>query len=63
MAAVGPTISRAEQRVIELLKEGLSNKAIAQLLCLSQRTVESHVHRLFRKLNVSNRTELALAVA
>jgi DNA-binding NarL/FixJ family response regulator len=25
--------------------------------------VESHVHRLFRKLNVSNRTELALAVA
>jgi len=63
VAAVGPTISRAEQRVIELLKEGLSNKAIAQLLCLSQRTVESHVHRLFRKLNVSNRTELALAVA
>ena len=63
VAAVVPTISRAEQRVIELLKEGLSNKAIAQLLCLSQRTVESHVHRLFRKLNVSNRTELALAVA
>ena len=61
--AEGPSISKAEQRVIELLKEGLSNKAIAQLLCLSQRTVESHVHRLFRKLNVSNRTELALAVA
>lgn len=62
-AEQGPSISRAEQKVIELLREGRSNKAIADLLCLSQRTVESHLHRLFRKLNVTNRTELALAVA
>ena len=59
---VGASISTAERRVVELLREGLSNKAIAELLCLSQRTVESHLHRLFRKLNVNNRTELALAL-
>lgn len=57
------SITKAEHRVIELLREGRSNKAIADLLCLSQRTVESHLHRLFRKLKVSNRTELAMAVA
>lgn len=53
-------VSPAEQRVLQLLKEGISNRGIASQLCLSQRTVESHLHRLFRKLEVKNRTELAL---
>jgi len=56
-------VSPAEQRVLQLLKEGISNRGIASQLCLSQRTVESHLHRLFRKLEVKNRTELALAAA
>ena len=49
--------------MLELLKDGCSNKRIATELSLSQRTVESHLHRLFRKLMVSNRTELVLAAA
>jgi DNA-binding NarL/FixJ family response regulator len=53
-------VSPAEHRVLQLLKEGISNRGIASKLCLSQRTVESHLHRLFRKLEVKNRTELAL---
>lgn len=56
-------ISRAERRVLELLQQGRSNKTIAEQLCLSQRTVESHLHRLFRKLKVTNRMELALVAA
>ena len=58
-----PSVSPAEERVLELLKDGCSNKRIATELSLSQRTVESHLHRLFRKLQVSNRTELVLAAA
>ena len=58
-----PAVSVAEDRVLSLVREGKSNKRIASELCLSQRTVESHLHRLFRKLEVNNRTELALAAA
>ena len=58
-----PAVSVAEDRVLSLVREGKSNKRIASELCLSQRTVESHLHRLFRKLEVKNRTELALAAA
>ena len=55
-----PSVSPAEGRVLDLVKDGCSNKRIASELSLSQRTVESHLHRLFRKLQVRNRTELAL---
>ena len=58
-----PAVSPAEGRVLELVKDGCSNKRIASELSLSQRTVESHLHRLFRKLQVRNRTELALLAA
>ena len=57
------SVSPAKERVLELLKDGCSNKRIATELSLSQRTVESHLHPLFRKLQVSNRTELVLAAA
>ena len=57
------SVSPAEGRVLELIKDGCRNKRIASELSLSQRTVESHLHRLFRKLQVHNRTELALLAA
>ena len=48
------------QREIELLRlvaEGMSNKAIAQTLSISENTVKYHVKNILRKLGVQNRTE------
>ena len=56
-------ISKADQRINELLQDSRNNNASPNFSVLSQRTVESHVHRFLRKLNISNRTELSMAVA
>jgi DNA-binding NarL/FixJ family response regulator len=48
--------------VVANLQRGLSNKIIAHELHLSQNTVKTHISRIMRKLEVSNRTEAALAV-
>jgi DNA-binding NarL/FixJ family response regulator len=48
------------QREIELLRlvaEGLSNKAIAQRLSISENTVKYHLRNILQKLGVQNRTE------
>ena len=44
--------------MVELAAAGLSNRAIADQLVLSLRTVENHLHRAFTKLGVSSRAEL-----
>jgi DNA-binding NarL/FixJ family response regulator len=46
------TLSRREHDVLELVAEGLSNKAIADHLHVAARTVESHVTQIFLKLGV-----------
>jgi DNA-binding CsgD family transcriptional regulator len=38
--------------------EGLSNREIGQMLCLSHRTVSSHLYRVFTKLGITSRAEL-----
>jgi predicted ATPase/DNA-binding CsgD family transcriptional regulator len=52
-------LSRRELEVAELVANGLANKAIAQRLHLSVRTVESHVRHALTKLGLHNRTQLA----
>ncbi len=51
-------ITPAELRVLELLREGLQDKEIADRLSISPRTVASHLHRLYRKTETGNRLEL-----
>lgn len=51
-------MSRRERVVYELLIEGLSNKEIADKLCISENTAKTHTRHVYRKLGVSNRQEL-----
>ncbi len=44
-------------RVLRLISQGYSNGEIARILFISKRTVEMHAYRLFKRLNVSCRTQ------
>ena len=46
-----------ETEVLQLLAEGLTNKAIADRLSISRHTVKFHVNAIFAKLNAQSRTE------
>jgi non-specific serine/threonine protein kinase len=56
------SLSRREREVAELIAIGLTNRAIAQRLFLSERTVEGHIDHAFGKLGLSSRTQLAMWV-
>lgn len=47
-----------ERQVLELLQRELSNRAIAQKLALSERTIKFHVSNILHKVNVTDRREL-----
>jgi len=51
------TLSQRERDILRLATRGLSNKDIADQLCLSIRTVQGHLTHIFNKLQVSSRTE------
>jgi DNA-binding NarL/FixJ family response regulator len=48
-----------ERQIVRLVSEGLSNKAIGRRLNLADGTIKVHLHHIFQKLDVSNRTLLA----
>jgi DNA-binding CsgD family transcriptional regulator len=51
-----------ELQIARLAAEGLSNREIGQKLYLSHRTVRNHLYRIFPKLGITSRTELAVVV-
>jgi DNA-binding NarL/FixJ family response regulator len=55
----GVALSAREREVVRLVVEGASNDEIGARLGISARTVESHLRRLFERLGVASRTELA----
>jgi predicted ATPase/DNA-binding CsgD family transcriptional regulator len=55
-------LTRREREVAELIGQGLTNKAIAKALVVSPRTVDGHLERLFAKLGVGNRSQVAVWV-
>jgi DNA-binding CsgD family transcriptional regulator len=59
---VGAPLTVAELRVSELAADGRSNTEIAELLFVTRKTVEFHLRRSFRKLDISSRAMLAAAL-
>lgn len=55
-------LSQRESEVLELVVQGLSNKAIAQRLVVGDETVKSHLSSIYRKLEIRDRAQ-AVAVA
>ena len=55
-------LTPSELRVARLASEGLTNREIAQSLTVTAKTVETHLRHVYQKLDLSKRTELAVAL-
>jgi predicted ATPase/class 3 adenylate cyclase/DNA-binding CsgD family transcriptional regulator len=57
------SLTPTELQVVELVTEGLTNPQIGERMFISKRTVQTHLARVFAKLGVSTRSELAATAA
>jgi DNA-binding CsgD family transcriptional regulator len=57
------SLTPSEQRVVQLAATGATNREIAQALFVTEKTVETHLGRAFRKLDVASRRQLPDALA
>lgn len=55
-------LSTREWEIANLVARGMTNRDIAERLVVSTRTVEGHVYRMFAKLNITDREELAALI-
>ncbi len=53
-------LTNKETEILKLLKQGKSNKEIASELYISVSTVKTHINNIFKKMNISNRSELVV---
>ena len=53
------SLTEREREVAALIAQGATNRAIAEALVISERTVERHVANIFAKLDVGSRTQIA----
>lgn len=54
----GVPLTEREAQLVPLVRQGLSNKAMARELAIAPSTVKTHLDNLYRKFEVTNRTEL-----
>ena len=59
-AFVAEALNDKEQRILELIAEGMSNRQIAQTLFLAEGTIKNYVSRIMEKLHANTRIELAI---
>jgi DNA-binding NarL/FixJ family response regulator len=50
-------LTRRELEILRLVSEGHSNSELAKMLWVTEQTIKFHLSNIYRKLNVSNRTE------
>ncbi|MFC4597413.1 LuxR C-terminal-related transcriptional regulator [Cohnella hongkongensis] len=62
-APLASALTRQEQRVLQLLAEGASNRTIAEVLAISPETAKRHCRHVYRKLGVANRKEVSQLVS
>ncbi|MCW6007477.1 helix-turn-helix transcriptional regulator, partial [Micromonospora sp. CPCC 205371] len=62
LRAARPPLTVREREVARLAAAGVASKQIAEQLFLSARTVENHLQRVYRKLGITNRSELSHAL-
>jgi DNA-binding NarL/FixJ family response regulator len=55
-------LTQRERQVLGLLVQGLSNRTIARRLRISESTVKNHLHAIFLKLDVTDRTQAIAAI-
>jgi two-component system nitrate/nitrite response regulator NarL len=59
VTSVSDALSAREIEIMLKVAEGLSNKEVGRQLKISEGTVKMHLHSIYQKINVSNRTSLA----
>jgi two-component system nitrate/nitrite response regulator NarL len=60
--AEGPSLTRREIEILQLVADGLSNKEIGTHLSITEGTVKNHVHNALEKLHLENRIQAAAYV-
>jgi DNA-binding NarL/FixJ family response regulator len=58
-SAPAAELTTREREIATLVAGGMTNREVAQRLHVSERTVDNHVYRIFRKLGIASRDELA----
>jgi len=53
----GVGLTRREREILALVSEGYSNRELARMMWVTEQTVKFHLSNIYRKLDVSNRTE------
>ena len=56
-------LTTCERRIARLVAEGLSNKGISRQLNVGKDLVQVHLHHIYAKLSIANRTSLAVIAA
>jgi two-component system nitrate/nitrite response regulator NarL len=52
-------LTSRQKQIVAMLKVGSSNREIARILGLTEGTIKVHLHRIYQKIGVANRTQLA----
>jgi two-component system nitrate/nitrite response regulator NarL len=53
-------LTTRERQIVRVMASALTNKEIAQRIRLAEGTEKVHLHRIYRKLGIANRTVLAV---
>jgi DNA-binding NarL/FixJ family response regulator len=56
-----PLLTHREEEVVRLVADGMKNREIAETLHVKEHSIRNYIYRIFEKVGVSTRVELAIA--